>query len=385
MALLFFSIALIPGALMSGCAKTGDAERGKITEKPPAAVEVISVSATELMEGVDVIGTLTPKFSAEVKSEIPGLVREVYVTEWVKVRKGTPLARIDVSESEAIVGKAGAGVESARAAHLEAQAAAQRAERERARLRELKEYGLATRQALDEAETEVAAAGARVAAARAQIGVAQEELRRAKTRLAKGILRAPLDGMVSLRDVNVGDLASDTGAAKPLFRIVDNRILNLTVTLPSVEMAAVKVGDPLTFTVDALPGRNFKGKVMYINPEVDEADRSVRVVAEVENSSGELKGGLFAKGRILTGTRKNVLLVPRTALQGLNLAEKKAEVYVAEGDRVRYRAVSTGTVAGEVVEITAGVSPGDSLVVRGGFTLKDGDRIIAYTGKSGGK
>jgi multidrug efflux pump subunit AcrA (membrane-fusion protein) len=115
---------------------------------------------------------------------------------------------------------------------------------------------------------------------------------------------------------------------------------------------------------------------MYINPAVNEADRSVKVIAEVENKSGELKGGLFAKGKILTGSTRHVLQVPRSALVGLNMTAKKAGLFVVENNGARFREVTTGAIAGEHVEIASGLNRGERLVVRGSFNLKDGDRII---------
>ncbi len=371
---------------VSGCSAKGDTKTGKAgkddeAERPPVAVETLLVAASELIEGVDVVGTLAPKFEAEIKSQILGLVREVYVTEWVRVKKNAPLARIDVSEIEALVRRAEAAIESAKAGLLQAQVSAQRMEREKTRMQKLKEFGLSTQQNLDDAESDTEAANARVEAARAQIRAAEADLRQLQARLSKGLIRSPMDGIVSLRDVNVGDLASDAAAAKPLFKIVDNRILNITVTVPSVEMARVKVGDVLTFSVDALPGRTFSGKVMHINPAVNEADRSVKVIAEVSNSSGELKGGLFAKGRIKTGIRKNVIQVPRSALTGLNVAAKKAGLYVVKDNIARYREVVTDTVAGDQVEIASGLNPSEKLVVRGAFNLKDNDKVVFPAGQ----
>ena len=373
--IIFLSMLVLS---FGGCSSKGDVTAGKDgkVERPPVAVETLTAATSEITEGVDVVGTLTPKFETEVKSQILGLVREVYVTEWVRVKKNTPLARIDVSETEALTRKAEAAVESAKAGYLQAQVAAQRSEREKTRMAKLKEYGLATQQGLDDAETEAAASSARVEAAKAEIRAAEEELRHMQARLSKGLIRSPMEGVVSLRDVNVGDLASDTGSAKPLFKIVDNRILNLTVTVPSVEMAGLKVGNPLTFTVDSLPRKTFSGRVMYINPVVDEVDRSVKVIAEVENRSGELKGGLFAKGRILTGAKRNVLQVPRSALIGVNITEKKAGLFVVTEDRARFREVTTGVISGEHVEIASGLDPGERVVVRGSFNLKDSDRVI---------
>ena len=193
--------------------------------------------------------------------------------------------------------------------------------------------------------------------------------------MAKGFVVSPIDGVVALRDVNVGDLASDAAAAKPIFRIVDNRLLNLTVTVSSADSARIKVGQPLEFTVDSLPGRTFTGKVMYINPELSALDRSLKVVAEVRNLPELLKGGLFAKGRIVTGKRSNVLQVPRSAVDGLDLAAGKGFLFVVENGLARRREIRTATVSGENIEVAAGLKQGEQYVVRGGFNLKDGDRV----------
>lgn len=366
-------------AFAGGCSKKSE---GKTAATPPAiAVEVQMTAPADLVEGVDVVGSLTPKFEAEVKSEVAGLVREVYVTEWVRVRKGQPLARIDGREQEALVKRLQATVESARANLLQTEVAATRAEREQARMQKLKDAGLATQQGLDDAGTELAASRARISAARAQLRAAQEELAQARTRLSKTLIRAPLDGVVALRDVNVGDLAGDAAAAKPLFRVVDNRLLNLTVDIPSSQMAGVKTGLPLEFTTDGVPGKTFKAKVMYVNPAVTEADRSLKVIAEIGNVPEVLKSGLFAKGRIVTGTRKSLVQVPRQALSNWDNTTRRASLFVVEGSTAKLRQVMTGAVAGDRVEIVEGLKAGDKFVTRGGFNLKDGSTVITAEAK----
>ena len=363
-------IMLATLALLAGCSKKQD-----VAVKPPMAVELATAATAELTEGIEVTGTLEPKFSADVKTQIPGLVKEVYVTQWVRVRKGQPLARIDVAEAEALTKRAEAAVVAARAQLAQSQVALARAEREEARSLKLKEAGLATQQAVDDARTETAAARARIDSSKAQIRVAEEEVHQTKARFAKGLVTAPLDGVVALRDVNVGDLASDAAAGKPIFRVVDNRILNLTVTVPSADSARVKVGQPLEFTVDALPGKSFSGKVMFINPELNAADRSLKVVAEVQNVTELLKGGLFAKGRIVTGKRSGVVQIPRSVLGNYDTVQQTAVLFVADGQVARQRKVSTGNTNGTLVEIKEGLKTGEKYVARGGFTLRDGDRI----------
>jgi RND family efflux transporter MFP subunit len=165
------------------------------------------------------------------------------------------------------------------------------------------------------------------------------------------------------------------GSPKIMFKIIDTRILDLTVTVPSVEMGMVRVGLPLVFSIDAIPGRSFTGKVMFINPVVNEADRSVKVIAEVENVSEQLKGGLYVKGRIITGKRTGILRIPRASLLSWDVAAKNGDVFVVKGDLANRRTVQTGSVMGDFVEVTSGLVPGDPVVVRGGFNLKDGDRV----------
>jgi len=364
------------GAVVGGCSAQSEDKKPaeKAGGRPPVAVEATKATASDIVDGIDVIGSISSKFGADVKSEYTGIVTEVFVTEWVKVKKGDPLARLDTREMDVLLHKNKAAVELTKANLLQAEVAEHRAAREDDRASKLKDAGLITQQNLDDARTEREAAKARIEAARAQLKVAEEDVQQAQTRLSKSMIRSPIEGVVYLRNVNVGDFVGEMGG-KPMFRIVDNRVLELTVNVPSGDMAVLRVGQPLTFSTDALPGRVFTGKVMFINPTVSEADRSVRVIAEVENKDDSLKGGLFVKGRILTGKRTGVVKVPRTALLTWDVSANKAEIFVVNGDIARRQAVRPGNMAGDQVEITAGVAPGQLVITRGGFNAKDGDKV----------
>ncbi len=359
---------------LTSCVRDDD---GKAAKKPPTAVETKTAATAEMLDSIEVTGTLEPKNAVDIKSQIPGLVKQVYVAEWIRVRKGQPLARIDVAESEAQVKRAEAALESARAGEVQAQVAANRADREMARMRKLKDAGLATQQGMDDTGTEQQAARARVSAARAQSAVAREELRQARVRASKGIITAPISGVIALKEINVGDLTGDVAASKPLFRIVDNSLFNLTVTVPSTDSSRIKTSQPLQFSVDSLPGRTFTGRVMYINPELSASDRSLKVIAEVSNSDGLLKGGLFAKGRIIAGQRGNVLQIPRNAVATIDPATKGAVLFVVENGIARRREIKVAAITGESLEVAAGLKIGEQYVVRGGFNLKDSDQVTA--------
>ncbi len=355
------ALALLGLPPLSGCSRSANGKAGAGAGRPPVAVDTAQVAAADLEESIDVVGTLAAKNEVDVKSEYSGTIAEVFVTEWVRVTKGTPLARLDTREADA-------QNQAARAALLQAQVAAARAARELSRTEKMKEAGLATQQGLDEARTVREAAAASLEAAKAQLWAAE-------TRLHKAVLLAPIDGVVSRRSANVGDYVENMGNPAPIFRIVDNRTLELTATVPSTRLASVKVGQPLAFTTDALPGREFQGRISYINPATEEGSRALRIRAEVPNPDEALKSGLFVKGRIVTGRRAGVLSVPRGALQTWDTARNLAAVFVVDGDVVKRRTIRTGAAPGDRVEVVEGLAAGDVVVTRGGFSLRDGDRV----------
>ena len=366
----------------AGCSsKEGDGNAKAVpAAKPTVSVDAEVVATGDVVEGIEVTGTLSPKYQAEIKPEYGGVVTHVYVNDWAKVRKGDPLLKVDTREGEVLLLKAKAAHEMAKAGQLEAESAVARADREYDRAVKLQEAGLLTRQGMDDARTQKEAAAARIAAAKAQVAVAGEDVAHVTTRLSKAVIRSPFDGTVAERMVNEGDLVGEM--QKVVFRLVDNRLLELTVSVPSAEMAALRVGQPVRFSTDAFPGREFDGTVAHINPSVSPGDRSVRVIAEVRNVPEVLKGGLFVKGRIVTGGRKGVVQVPRTALLSWNVAARKGELFVVDNNVARRRGVTTGAVQGDRVEIPSGLRPGETVVTRGAFLLSDGDAVkVASVGK----
>jgi len=360
------AMVLVLVGVGGACTKSTPAAEPR-SERPPVAVTVVPAVASTLTERIEVVGTLEPKFWVDVKSEITGTVTAVYVTEWVAVRKGDRLARLDTSETEA-------GIEALKAALAQAKSAQARARRELDRAEQLKSYGLITPQNYDEAKTAVEATDAATTAAEAQVRAAQ-------ARLAKSLLKAPMDGVVALRTVNVGDRLENMGNNSPAFRIVDNRLLNLTVSVPATRLAQLRIGQPVEFSTDGVPGRTFTGKVLFINPALDETSRSARVIAEVPNTDGLLRGGAFAKGHIVVAERPGVLQVPREALLNWDIEHRTAEIFVIRGADADKRTVQTGMTTGSAIEVTSGLAEGEQVVVRGGFALKPGDKVSVAKGE----
>lgn len=342
----------------AACSRSGGADTK--VQRPAMAVETAAVTAADMDETVAVVGSLAPKFSADVKSELTAVVAEVYVSEWVRVKKGTPLARLDTREEEA-------DLEGFKAAVLQAEVAETRALREFERAEKLKAAGLLTQQGLDDARSAHQASGASTQAAQARLNAAE-------ARLAKAVLRAPMDGVVSFRGVSAGDRLDNMGGG-PAFTLVDTSVFDLTFTVPSTRIESVKVGQPVRFTTDAVAGRIFEGTVAFINPAADASSRAVRVVAQVPNPDGVLKAGLFVKGTIVTGRRLGVIQVPASAFLSWDVEAKKAELFVIDGTTARRTAIRTGDTFDGTVEVVEGLKAGDRVATRGAFNLSDGDSV----------
>jgi RND family efflux transporter MFP subunit len=345
-------------------------------QRPAVAVDVAPVTAAAVQETLDLIGAIRSKFEASVRSEYSGKLSDVYITEWVTVKKGQALAKLDTRESETQVESARAAVAQAQADLMSAQAAATKAARAYQRVAKLKAEEIVSEQNLDDAEQARDTSAAQVQAAKARLMVAQEALRESQLKVTKSLLVAPMDGVVANRKANVGQFCDNMGQGDPLFRIVDNRVLDVVLTVPSTDLGRVRIGQEVQFTTDFLPGKVFTARVTHINPAVDPQTRAANINAEVQNASGELRDGLFVKGRLVVGRREAVVQVPRAALlpasQG---AAGGAELFVVQGGLARKRTIQTGQELGETIEVKQGLKSGEQVVTRGAFMLQDGDPV----------
>ena len=234
------------------------------TAAPPAvAVDAVSPARSTLHRVVEVFGSLAPKSATEVKSELLARVQRVQVKEWDAVKVGDVLLELEPTDLMLTVGREEAGLKMARAQLLQAGVDRNRANREWTRAVRLKEGGLVTGQELDERKSGLESAQARVALAEAQVGQAESQLAEARHNLTKARICAPIEGVVSHRQVDVGDFV-DKGT--PLFTIVDNRLLDFTANVSALDLVHVVEGQPVVFSVDGLPGREFRGRVQRVTP-----------------------------------------------------------------------------------------------------------------------
>lgn len=308
-------------------------------------VDVAVVRRGALAGGLPVTGGLQPVHQTTVQARVGSDIAAVLVREGERVQQGQVLARLGTQDLEARVKQAEAQLASAK---VEAQLSRALVDRNR----KLFEKNYFSENDFSRSQGEAEAREEAVRAQQAIVDITRKALNDA-------VVRAPMSGIVARRYVEPGNsVAMDSR----LFDIVDLGQMELEASVPAAEVPRIKVGQAVVFTVDGFGGRRFEGQVVRINPVADAATRAIPVYVRVNNPDAALKGGMFARGQITSGTGQQALIVPLAALRS---GEKGASVFVLKEGRLELRAVETGARderAGEAV-VSKGVVEGEVVVV----------------------
>jgi RND family efflux transporter MFP subunit len=353
-------LLLIAGVALGAC---NGKEAESATPSTPAGVAVGAeniaiVTRGDLASGPAISGALGPEREATVRAQVSGAVMKVNVDQGTRVAAGASLAQIDDRTlRDAFL--------SARSGFTTAQNAAERARRDLERSERLSQAGAIAERDLEQARLSNAAAVSQLADAQARLTMAQKQLDDAQ-------IRAPFAGVVSMRSVSEGDVVQPGTA---LFSVVDPASMRFEASVPAAQLAQVKSGAPVSFTVSGYPDKRFSGRVARISPTVDQGTGQVRIVVSVPNGSNNLVAGLFANGRIAS-ERRSGLTTPYAAvdLRGLKptvlrlkggLAERvEVALGVRDEDLERYEILS-GVAVGDTLLIGAaqGITPGTTVRV----------------------
>ena len=190
--------------------------------------------------------------------------------------------------------------------------------------------------------------------------------------LENTILRSPINGYVTARNFDKGDMFS---MSAPLFTVQQVIPVKLLVGISENEYTKVKKGDTVSLTVDALPGRSFTGKVNRLYPTINAATHTFNAEVVVQNSDRALRPGMFARVRVVFGTNHRVVLPDQCIVKQEGTGQKF--VYLLNNDEtVSYVPVTLGRHIGAEYEVIDGVLEGDTVVLKGQSTLKDGVKVI---------
>jgi len=305
-----------------------------------------TIERGSLQAAVASSGTVNPVSQVSVGSQVSGQIREMHADFNTEVRRGQLIARIDPESFEYKVRQASADVEAARAAVLNAQAnvtavmasvSKARLEADNAQRDLVRKQDLLGRNFISQAEADNArnlagtlaealkVAQAQLEVARAQVGSAQAVVRQrdaalaqARVDLERTEIRSPVDGVVIKRSVDVGQTVAASLQAPELFIIARNlQDMQVEAAIDEADIARVRAGQAVTFTIDAFPGRSFEGRVGQIRKAAVSAQNVVTytVVVAFANPASTVLPGMTANVRIVTDTREQVLKVPNAALR----------------------------------------------------------------------
>lgn len=322
-----------------------------------APYEVQEMAPTRLTETLKITGSLAPARQLLLTSEISAKVTEVAGRPGEAVTQGQALVTFD---SDTLQDQLYQAIATSQATRVQLD----QAQTDLARTESLIDRGLQAANTLDRARSTLDQLVASLAAQETLVATARRALTRAT-------VVAPFDGVISARNVEPGEVAAP-GA--PLMTLVDMTSLEVEATAPVSYAPRLMPGLAVDVTVEGFGGRAFRGRLERLSPIAIEGSRMLPLFVSLENETGELRGGMFATGRIVLEAREAGLAVPVAALR--RDADGTFVVTIENGHATR-RAVTVGRDwdGGSLVEIDAGLAPGDLVAIAPLPELSPGDRV----------
>ena len=379
--------AAIPVLIFAGIVVAAYAFRN---QKP--VVEVTTVAKPEvggLQTALNASGYITPRRRATIAAKITGRVTGVFFDEGTHVAEGQLLATLDDLDYKRALDSAKADRDSSEAAIADLEVQLRNAQIELHRAEQLQKAGVQTQEALDNATTSVDSLRAKIALAKQQVIAAESRIAVAQQAVDNCTIRAPFPGIVVSKDAQVGEMVSPNSAGGGFTRtgiatIVDMKSNEIEVDVNESYIAKVREGQLVKATLDAFPNDPYDAKVRTVIPTADRQKATVKVRISFLKLDSKILPDMGVKVAFLeeekpeamekgkTKAPQAVAYIPKSAVRS---DSSTSFVYLLRDGKVERRAVSLGTDRGTDVAVLAGVSPGDSLVVKGPESLHDGDKV----------
>jgi multidrug resistance efflux pump len=396
------TVLLLIGLASSGCSK-GQSAQASGRDEAAKAVTVEPVGQETVVRSVEVVGTLAAVDEVTVSSEADGVVSRILHDLGDRVRAGDVLVELDrekaqynLEQQRAALARTLAQYGAPDPQHLppgektpdvqKANADLAQAKQSFDRASQLFKRTLVPQQTLDDAATALQSKQASYDSSlqnaknlQASIAAADAAMKLADRQLRDTYIRAPFDGYVQRRFVNLGQLVKGSGTPVPVMTVVRIDPLRVTGEIPEKMVPWIAVGQPVEVHVDAYPDKVIAGKMSRISPAVNSATRAFPFEALVPNDGALLKPGTFARLSVRTNKADRVLTLPYAALQyryGVN------RVFVVNGNRLVAKELKVGERLGDRIEIVSGVSAGEPVAITDVDKLVDGLKVSAAGNKT---
>src|SRR5436309_1545171 len=310
---------------------------------PPMPAEVALAIHDTVVDAIGASGQIEAVQSVDLRPEVDGRIVDILVREGQAVAEGTPLFKVDDAELKAQVAKA-------------------EADRDMAQRNLERTKQLIAQNASSQSDLEKAEAGYRSA---------QASYERLKTRLDRTVVRAPFAGLAGRRLVSIGTYVTQQ---TPLISLQSVNPQHAVFQVPERYADRLRLGQLVSFQVAAIPGKNFSGEVVFVDPVVELPGRTILIKARVPNPELQLQAGMFIEARLATDMRPNAIVVPEDALMPLGGA---TFVWVVKDGKADRRQVTLGVRTAGWAEIQGGgIDAGDQVVVGGLERLFPGATVM---------
>ena len=355
-------LALLFVLSLGGCSRNQKDSDDAAKSADPAVVDVtvVRVQRANIEAELSVSGNLValPNTDAKLAALVPGRIAHVFVSEGDHVSAGQPLADLENSSLKDQEKQAEAATAQARANLENARISAQRNEG-------LLQRGIASRKEVEDARTQLAVNEAALKQAAAGLSAA-------RTLSSRAVIRAPFAGTVVHRFLSVGEQV-DGSSGQPVVELANIDTLELLGTVPAAHLAQIRVGEDFPFETSATPGIKFTGRVVSILPAVDPATNNGGIRIRIANPKHLLKLGMFITLNVPLKQGGPRLVVPRQAIYPDETGAP--HVYRLQSEQVEAVSVELGVQTKDVAELLSGVREGDTVVLTGGYGLRDKAKV----------
>jgi HlyD family secretion protein len=350
-------------------------------------VTVEKAKTRDLTAIVSASGEIKPKKNINISALILGRIVKIGIKEGQEVKAGDFLMKLDSTQYEAMSERDKAFIQSSRAERIKAEAGLKRNQDFYNRQKNLYDNQLISKEQLEQAKSQLDIADASLRSLDFQIDQAEASLKSTLDNLAKTVYSSPIDGMITSKRVEEGEMAIIGTMNNPgtvLMTIADLSVMEVEVQVDETDVVGVQLGQAANVRVDAFPNQIIKGKVTEIGSSAlqkttvatttTQESKDFKVVVTLDNPSKLLKPGLSASADIITGERKNVLAVPIAALVVRDKtpsaeeakAGKKTEeegLFIMENSRAKFVPVQKGIMGELDIEIAGGLKEGQDVIV----------------------
>jgi membrane fusion protein, multidrug efflux system len=319
---------------------------------PPAQISAVEAKTEAVPRFATGIGSIAAVHQVTINPEVGGRITKIFFQPGTSVKAGDPLVQLNDAPER---GDLASYEAQARLAEIEVERSSQLAQRQ-----------FASRETLDQRQS--------------QLDQARAMILKTEALIAQKLIRAPFSGQLGTRQVEVGQYVTP-GA--PIVTLTDLSTLYVNFTLPSQSRAQISVGQHLNVTADAYPGRIFTAEITTIEPQVSADTRTMTVQATMANPDNALLPGMFVNAAVVLPPQPDLVVLPETAvdytLYGDSVYVIREDGKDANGKRILKAVrtpVKTGARWGNNVAILDGLKPGERVVAAGQVKVQNGAQVV---------